>query len=185
MEYVMLVTDNKEIITTKRIPIYSGEKNTDKFKFLFPSEMIDTTPTLQIILPDGVTGKIKPCAFEEDLYKERLVTYVDITEELTAYSGNMVMWFTIFGNSQDTTMKTDMHNVNIMEHKGFTAVHPESDIDIVESITELKNAVNLLKNNKADDLKLDNETNKLQLQSNGKTIAEVELPDDVTWEIIE
>lgn len=87
MDYVILVTPDKFLITTKRIPIFKGEKNVDCFKFLFPISYQDTIPTAQIILPDGGTGKVKMCTFEETLYKGHLVCKIDITEDLTAYSG--------------------------------------------------------------------------------------------------
>lgn len=58
MDYIMLVTDDKEIISTRRIPIFNGEQNSDNLKILFPLSVEDTSPTLQVILPDGKTGKI-------------------------------------------------------------------------------------------------------------------------------
>ena len=36
MDYVMLVTDDKELISTRRIPIFNGEQNSDNLKILFP-----------------------------------------------------------------------------------------------------------------------------------------------------
>ena len=45
MDYVMLVTDDKEIISTRRIPIFNGEQNSDNLKILFPLSVEDTSPT--------------------------------------------------------------------------------------------------------------------------------------------
>lgn len=181
MEYVMLVTEDKNLLTTKAIPLYKGEKNVDRIKILFPKNCLDTTPTLQIILPDGKTGKVKVCNFEEELYKDHLVVFVNVIDELTAYAGDMKMWFTLFGNTQDSTMKTDFSCIEVLDHEGFSSLTPDSDVDVVSAITELKVAVEKLKTSKADDLEIDNETNKLRLLSGDDLLAEVDLPQEVEW----
>ena len=184
MDYIMLVTDDKEIISTHRIPIFNGEQNSDNLKILFPLSVEDTSPTLQVILPDGKTGKIMHCKFEDEIYKNRLVCNVPISKELTAYSGTIQIWFTFFGNTQESTTKTHIGTVDVLEHKGFSSIKPDNDVDVVESITELQNTVNMLKIQKGDSITID-ENNALCLQANGETIAKVDLPDDVTWELIE
>ena len=183
MNYTILVTPSQELICTNYIPIYFCEKNFDRFKFLIPLEYRNMIPTLQIILPDGKTGKIFACQYEAEEYKGHLVSYVDITEQLTAYVGGMKMWFTFFGEDQNSIVKTEYGKVEVLPHEGFSEVIPDSDItaDIMTEIQSIKASISVMSKNKADNITVDNENNKLKLLSEGNVISEVTLPEEVTW----
>ena len=96
MDFTILTKSDKNMIITSPISIFKGEKNFDRLKFYFPSYCKNTIPTLQVILPDGKTGKVKACVFEDELYKDYLIVYVDVIDALTAYAGDMTLWFTLF-----------------------------------------------------------------------------------------
>lgn len=183
MDYTILLRENKDLIITKSIPIYKGEKNYNKFRFLFPQEYSDMLPILQVILADEKTGKITECSFLNEEYKNKKVIEVPISEEITAYAGQIKLWFTLFGSRQSSTIKTSILNVNIEDHEGFSGVNPDSDIssDVSAHILELKAEIELLKSTKADNIKIDNDSNELILISNGETIAKATLPEDVDW----
>ena len=183
MDYTILLNADKELIATRRIPIFVGEKNVDKFKIIIPIDYEDRVPTLQMILPDGKTGKIKVCEYEPEIYKDRFyVMNVDIVSELTQYPGYINMWLIFFGTTQEKTSKTSQLEVEIIDHKGFSAIEPDTPSeDIVQQITELQIAVNSLRENKGDTVKFDEDTNTLQLMSGETVLSTCEIPDDVTW----
>lgn len=183
MDFTILIKQDKNLLITSPISIYKGEKNFDRLKFYFPSYCENLIPTLQVILPDGKTGKIKACVFEEEMYKDHYVVYVDVIEALTAYSGEMRLWFTLFGETQDVTVKTGILNIAVQDHEGFSSLIPDSDIgtDMLSSITELKLEVEHLKVTKADNLIVDNESSQLILKSGTDVIAYVDLPQEIEW----
>lgn len=183
MDYTILLNADKELITTRRIPIFVGEKNVDKFKIIIPIDYEDRVPTLQMILPDGKTGKIKVCEYEPEIYKDRFyVINVDIVSELTQYPGYINMWLIFFGTTQEKTSKTSQLEVEIIDHEGFSVIEPDTPSeDIVQQITELQIAVNSLRENKGDTVKFDEDTNTLQLMSGETVLSTCEIPDDVTW----
>lgn len=183
MDFTILTKSDKNMIITSPISIFKGEKNFDRLKFYFPSYCKNTIPTLQVILPDGKTGKVKACTFENELYKDYLIVYVDVIDALTAYAGNMTLWFTLFGETQEKTMKTGLLNIEVQDHEGFSSLIPDSDVgtDMLSSITELKLEVEHLKVTKADNLIVDNESSQLILKSGAEVIAYVDLPQEIEW----
>lgn len=181
MDYTILVKQDKNLLVTSPLSIFKGEKNFDTLKFFFPIQCEHTIPTLQVILPDGKTGKIKACNFEEELYKNHLIVKVDVIDALTAYAGDMIVWFTLFGETQDTTMKTGMTKICVQDHEGFSSLTPDSDVDIISQITELQLSVDTLKHTKADNMVIDNEKNQLILKSGDETLVYVDLPQEIEW----
>lgn len=186
MDYVILVRD-KRLYASVQCPIYQGEHNADIFKIIIPDEYTGTIPTLQIILPNQ-TGKIKQCSLSEDLYKESYRTIeIPITDVLTEYSGKLQLWFTFFPvDGEEKVIKTDYLFVDVTPHKGFSGIGGEfeSTEDVIQKVTQLEVSVNSLKDSKADNLLLDEESNTLRLMSGDKELSSIELPDDVTWEIM-
>lgn len=73
MDYVMLVTEDKLLLSTQPIPIWRGEEDADRIKFLFRPQYADTIPVLQAILPDRRTGLIEAMTFEDEPYEGHLV----------------------------------------------------------------------------------------------------------------
>lgn len=186
MEYVILMNKDKELITTIPSPVYQGEYNSTKLKFIIPKIYINLIPTLQIILPNN-TGKIRICTFDEGLYKDNWLTItIPVVAALTKYAGNSQLWISFLSqDGQETTVKTSFGELKIIEHKGYSDIvdNEFEDINtITQDITELKVAVKTLENTKATSIKLEN--NNLCLVSGDNLLSTVELPDDVTWEML-
>lgn len=91
------------------------------------------------------------------------------------------MWFTLFGDSPESTTKTSVGTARVLEHKGFDEIETEPSESVLEAVTKLTAEVQRLKTAKADDLLIDNEAGTLSLLSGDEVISEVELPQEVHW----
>lgn len=188
MDYTILLNESdKSLVTTKYIPIYQYEHNPCRFKFIIPISYGYFSPTLKIILPDGQKGKIMLCEYEPELYKGRYVFYVDIPNILTEQPGQLKIWISFMNEDNSRVIKTEHLYVNIIAHEGFNDIEIKDDTDIKDIATviqELKLDVNTLKNTKADTVVLNNQDKTLALKSGDEILSMVNLPDDVTWEIL-
>lgn len=187
--YTMLITTDKQLISTIPCPIYQGEHNAENLEILVPNEYTGLIPTLQIILPN-LKGKIKVCEYGEPYNDYWTTITVPIVSNLTESSGILKAWFSFLSEEgEEKTIKTGIGNIIISEHKGFSEVAENSgftDItDVIESVAQLETTINTLKDTKADKIVLDSENNKLLLMSGEKEISSTALPEDVIeWEIL-
>lgn len=181
MECIILVTDSKDLIITKRINILKKEQNFMNIKFLFPLEQSGLNPVLQVILPDNVSGFTKKVQFEPENYKDHLVVNYVITEEMTNESGIVKLWFILTDESKQIVVKTNILKVSIGDT--YVEIEPPSPPeDLEEAVEQLQNEVEQLKISKADQIKLDDSKTKVLLQSGDNVLSEVILPEEVIWE---
>lgn len=186
MDYTILLNeDDKSLITTKYVPIFQYENNPCKFKFIIPQNYSSLSPILQIILPDKINGKIMSCVYEPELYKNRFVIYANVPNILTQLSGRLKLWITFMSEDQNKTIKTDYLYVDIMEHEGFNGIETDGEYDdIITKLSKLETEVSYLDKTKANILTISDDNKKLILKSSDAVLSSINLPDNVTWEIL-
>ena len=125
MEYTILVTDNKELVCTHKIPIYVGENDTDKFRIIVPFRYIDTTPILQLKLPNG-SAKSETCSFMPGLFKDKYCFIdFDITSVITEKAGIMQLAMNFIDFLKNQTTKTESIDIFIEDRNHSKPTRPQ------------------------------------------------------------
>lgn len=187
MDYKMLITENKSLITTSACTIYQGEKFCDTLKILCPMFLSDYLPIAMAILPNNTAGKISAIEFDEEIYKNHRVINIGLTSDMTENSGDIKFWLMFFGTTSDYIYKTSVNCISVESHlscqtPGVTPDTPSADnSEILTMITELQASIARLDKTKADSVYIDDETNELVLTSKGSKLESVPLPEGVDW----
>lgn len=186
MDYTMLITENKSLITTVPRTIYQGEKSCDSLRIFCPMFLSDYLPVAMAILPNNTTGKISAIEFEEENYKDYRVIKIPLTNDMTNNHGHIKFWIMFFGIESDYIYKTGVNNIPVYKHLSCE-ISNDSDIPSSDSssifavITELQASVAKLEKTKADSVYIDDETNELVLTSKGSKLESVQLPEGIDW----
>ena len=186
MDYTMLITDNKSLITTMPCTIYQGEKACDSLRILCPTFLSDYLPVAMAILPNNTTGKVSAIEFEEENYKDYRVIKIPLTNDMTNNYGHIKFWIMFFGTTSDYIYKTGVNHIPVYSHLSCEISDgsdiPSSDSSaILTMITELQASIAKLEKTKADSVYIDDETNELVLTSKGSKLESVQLPEGVDW----
>ena len=191
-----IVYRDKNLFITIGHRIYQNDNRVDKIKFFIDANyedlnMRDFDAIIQIVLPDGVSGKLCYLNFESELYKEKyIVSYLPITKTITAQKGNIELRISFFKHdiATDTyyTMNTNMIQMIIYESNIINDVLiPVDETDI---LAQIQSQIDQLESTKAGYIDYDDTTKLLTLYGDlEKTniLTSVILNDDVVWSLMD
>lgn len=102
----ILVKQDKTIVASKFRDIYEGENNADEIQFIFDKSYFENITNyslmMHIIFPyedqktgESTTYEIRNIEVDDELYKNKYRAVVSITDDFTACSGEIQIWFTV------------------------------------------------------------------------------------------
>lgn len=168
---------NKCIVLVYGSNLYVGENNTDVIKFYIPKiyddiNMEENIYTLRMILPNGTYYPLM--LNKEDSYMDYIIYSALIDGTMTQNAGDISMELSVINANKNIIFKTNLFYITVYESIG-TGDMSEDQKDQLDWLTM---EVDKLNKNKADNIYLDDNTNELQLSSNGELIGDkVILPE--------
>lgn len=206
--YTILINDNNTLTQSKKERIMHRSSNINTFRFLVSQTWVDRGVSTDIRDYDCVMEYRTPISNtytpivltpSEELYKDKVEYLVPITSKFTKEIGQLEIKF-IFtllemdasGNFIEHSRKTDTTKIDILRTDNWSDYIADSNLDNIAQIMlqtqaqaeQLKMYNELIYATKADGIKYDSETNKLDLTANGvvidtATLEECELEDGV------
>jgi len=192
---IILMNDFKDLLITKKHPIYKYETSVDDIKVLIPqvyngTNMRDLECIVQCVLPNTNEGLYKYCNYNDELYKERLCVEIPITTSLTKEVGNVLFWLLFIKRNEedeslaDYVLKTNNCTIAIHDTKSPDSLTETSFDEMWQHTTEttLIETVNVLSEqvqSKADNVVI--RDGNIALMSGDTVIDSDPLPTGVTW----
>lgn len=178
--YVMMMNEDKDLVTTIRKRILRGEKGADSLLFLLPAEYEDFTVangtvTLRYILPTG-KGRSETMTMLPEPYKDYLQYTTPVNTRLTSIAGDVTLWLQVFDTTGDVVLKTGEailtieDALNIDDYLCGDAVSQLDDL--TQKVSDLRRETRELQLNKADNLMYDEGKTELQLTAEGVPIGD-------------
>lgn len=191
MYSILLKEDNNLTVTTKE-RIMQRSKLVDNLRFVVEptykdEDMATFDVTLLYTLPVSRQPHSERLILEEERYNDFLVYTLPFDTNLTAEAGRVEMWLTFVkadmdaeGNIKQKVRKTSSCFVDIIPVSTWTTLIPDEALDAIDQrllvanaqIKALEEMNNVSATPKADNLAYDEESNTLQLMSNGKPIGD-------------
>ena len=189
--YTILVNDNNELVTTVRERIMQRSKLVDELHFLVDPiykniDMSDFTVTMEYILPISREYKTEILIKSNELYKGKLEYVLPFDTCLTKEAGKIELQLTFSkvsldadGNTKQQVRKVGPTTVTIVPLSAWSDIIPDSALSALDQriimVDAMINAANEMNQymleTKADDISYNEETNELQLLSNGQAVG--------------
>lgn len=188
--YVILVNNDHTLIATQKERIMQRSKLIDNLWFLVPvnykkHNMSDFTVLLEYVLPVSRKYRSEILVASNELYNDHLIYRLPLDTNMTVEAGDIELTLSFLsvelddtGNSVQRSRKTDSIKIHIYPITAWSDIIPDSaltalDQRIIKTDAQIKALadMSLAASNKADDIKYNDETNELQLMSNGKEIG--------------
>lgn len=183
--YTIVMSEDKQLITTIKTTLYQRENLVDKIQFLFPEQYLDLnlgecTAVLKYIDQRNVPHA-ETLVKSDDLYKGRLRYVLPIDTELTQDTGDISFRITFTKVDLSTRTQYVMHTgeatITIAPLKDYYTFIPDESLEFVDQLVgnlEAKIEATAKIAEIYDQKKADNityEDNKIQLTSNGEKIG--------------
>lgn len=168
---------NKCIVLVYGSNLYVAENNADVIKFYIPKiyddiNMEENIYTLRMILPNGTYYPLM--LNKEDSYMDYIIYSALIDSTMTQNAGDISMELSVINADKNIIFKTNVFYITVYESIG----NGDMSEDQKDQLDWLTMEVAKLNKNKADNIYLDDNTNELQLSSNGELIGDkVILPE--------
>lgn len=189
--YVVLVNEDNTLTTTRRQRIMQKSKLVDDLCFLmYPiyngHDMTEFTVVLEYVLPVSKEYCSEILELSEERYKNYLWYKLPVDTDLTNESGEIEIKLSFLsveldGNNEVTqrVRKTDATTITIYPREAWSGMIPDEKLDAIDQrilmtdaqIKELREMGDMFDKTKADDLRYDDDTNEIQLLSDGKPIG--------------
>lgn len=192
---IILMNDFKDLLITKKKPIYKYETSVDNIKILIPQiyneiNMRDLQCVVQCLLPNNKEGLYKYCNYNIELYKERLCVEVPITTSLSKEEGCILLWLLFIKRNEeneslaDYVLKTNNCIIVVNDSKSPDSLTESSFDEVWQHTTEstLIETVNVLSeqvHSKADNLVISD--GNIYLMSDDTVIDSDAIPSGVIW----
>ena len=172
--YIIKMGTDKSLVVTIHSTIYQGESNADVLTFIIPMtyEGIDISEcvvTLRYILPDGTGGSEELELYIEPYNNNYYQYHLGVKSSFTMYDGEIEVWLTLLGAENEMLLRSGATVVEIVATKDITDYFSSSEMNQLDKLA-LKVAE--LETEKADNLSYDDDTQQLQLTSNGELIGD-------------
>lgn len=188
--YTILITDENELIVTKKERIMQRSKLVDSLHFLVDEiykdeNMSDYTVVLEYLLPTSKRYRSEILTLSDDKYNDKLEYVLPIDTELTAEAGNVEVQISFIlsdideeGQSIQKVRKTSSCDITIVPISAWADVIPDSALTPLDQrlikqdaqIKALDEFNQFLVKNKADNIVFTD--SKLQLTSQGARIGD-------------
>lgn len=182
--YQILMTADKNLITTEKIKIYQREKLIDKIQFIIPKEydgysLTDFIPYIKYVDQVNCVHSELLSISNEDYKESYFSCTVPVDTNLTQYAGEIKFRLQLTKydeeKEQQLVLTTDETSVVISPVSDIYEFVPDKSLDIItQAIGEFDAKVKALEKigndylaAQADDLEIDLETDKLYLTAGG------------------
>lgn len=186
--YTIIMNSDKSLTTTVKTTLYQREKLVDKIQFLFPQkyedlDLSDFTVLLKYV-DQGNEPHVEELVKDDELYKDRLRFVLPIDTDLTRFSGDITIRITLSKVDMEEQKQYLLHTgeavITISPMKDYFGFVSDSCLEVIDrKMAELDVKMEALdkmsetySEEKADNIVLDEETNELYLESNGKAIGQ-------------
>lgn len=189
--YVLLVNEDNTISTTKRERIMHRSKCVDNLMFLVHPiykevNMANATVTLEYIKPVSRKYKTETLVLSEEMHEDHLKYILPFDTELTDEAGSIEIQLTFTlvdldadGKAVQCVRKTSTNVIPIVPISAWSDIIPDSALSSLDQrllkldaqTKGLEAYAEYLSQTQVDDLRYDNDSETLQLQSNGSPIG--------------
>lgn len=183
--YVIMVSEDNSLVTTKRENIMQKSKLVDNLCFLVPPtykeyDMSDCTVLLEYILPISRSYETEILTLSEEGYEEYLKYVLPFDTKLTNEHGKIEIQLTFAktsldadGNGMQQIRKTQTTFINILPIAAWSNIVPDNALGALDQriikldaqLKALNNAADILSSNMVDNLKYDYTDDTIQLMS--------------------
>lgn len=190
--YTILVNDDNTMTTSVRERIMQRSKLVDSLHFLVnPTykglDMSDFTVVMEYILPVSKKYRTEELIKSDELYKDMLEYKLPFDTNLTNESGDIKVQLTFSkveldeeGNGIQYIRKTNETTIHIVPISAWSDVIPDEALTAIDQrivktdaqIKELEQLNEQMQTTKADNIKLDEDTNDIYLTANGEKIGD-------------
>lgn len=190
--YTILVNQDNTMITSVRERIMQRSKLVDSLHFLVEPiykelDMSEFTATLEYLLPISKKYISKPLIKSEELYKGKLEYKLSFDTNLTQEPGDIELQITFTkvdldadGNDIQLVRKIDSTTVHITPISAWSDIIPDEALSAIDQriiktdaqIKALEELNEITATTKADNIKLDEETNDIYLTADGEKIGD-------------
>lgn len=192
MAYTILICNDNSLMTTKRECIMQRSKLIDDLQFLVPQfyndeDMSNYTVQLEYILPCSRKYCTEILNLSDEMYdKDHLRYLLPFDTKLTSERGEIEIQLTFVrteldadGNGIQRVRKTSTTIINIIPISAWSDIIPDSALSAIDErlikldaqMRGMNDYMNMLDNNKVDDLIYDDINETLQLSSKGVGIG--------------
>lgn len=190
--YTILVNQDNTMSTSVRERIMQRSKLVDSLHFLVNPiykelDMSDFTVTMEYILPVSKEYVSEVLVRSDELYKGMLEYKLPFDTDLTKEAGNIEVKLTFSkvdldadGNSIQFVRKVSSTTITIVPIEAWCNIIPDEALSAIDQriiktdaqIKALDEMNNITATTKADNIKLDEETNDIYLTANGEKIGD-------------
>ena len=190
--YTILVNQDNTMTTSVRERIMQRSKLVDSLHFLVDKiyndfNMSDFTVVMEYILPVSKEYKSEILKLSEELYKDKLEYKLPIDTNLTKEPGQIEIQLSFIkvdldeeGNNVQYIRKTSPTTITIVPISAWSDIIPDNALNAIDQriiktdaqIKALEELNEVVATTKADNIKLDEETNDIYLTANGEKIGD-------------
>lgn len=190
--YTILVNQDNTMTTSVRERIMQRSKLVDSLHFLVDPiyndfNMSDFTVVMEYILPVSKEYKSEILKLSEELYKDKLEYKLPIDTNLTKEPGQIEVQISFIkvdldeeGNDVQYIRKTSSTTITIIPISAWSDIIPDNALNAIDQriiktdaqIKALEELNEVTATTKADNIKLDEETNDIYLTANGEKIGD-------------
>lgn len=189
--YTILICDDNTLMTTKRERIMQRSKLVDNLQFLVhktynEEDMSDYTVQLEYVLPYSKKYCTEILELSNEMYKDHLRYLLPFDTKLTSEHGEIEIQLTFvkteldaYGKDIQHVRKTSTTKINIIPISAWSDIIPDSALSAIDErlikldaqMRGMGEYLNVLDNNKIDDLVYDDANETLNLSSKGVKIG--------------
>lgn len=186
--YTILMNDDKSLTCTVKATIYQKEKNVDKIRFLFPTtyESIDLAECTAVMKyrDQGNTWHAEVITKQDELYFGKLQFLYNVSTNFTRFAGDIQIHISFLrlnveSGLQEEVLYTGKIPITILPIDDIVNYNADSllsqfdqmMLEVQAQQQANKMMLESIDTNKADDIKLDEESQEVYLVSNGQKIG--------------
>lgn len=187
--YIICMTPQKLLITTKKENLFKGEKLVDKFCFYIPEKYGDIDISEYIVVLQYLntnevvyTDLLEKAESDKDGFSKYILPVdTNMTKESGVIEIRLLLSYVDEESKKQYVLRTESTNVEIQTVKDYYNFIPDESLNAVAQmigvlqakIDELNNAAEIYANAKADNIirEIDDTNVKIQLVANGKPIG--------------
>lgn len=189
--YTILVCDDNSMMTTKRERIIQRSKLVDNLQFLVPQyyneyDMSEYTVQLEYVLPCSRRYCTEILRLSDEMYKDHLKYLLPFDTKLTSESGSIEIQLTFvkteldaYGKGIQRVRKISQTTIDIIPISAWSDIIPDSALSAIDErlikldaqIRAIDEMNQIVADNKADNIKYNENENSLQLLSGNKEIG--------------
>ena len=170
--YTILMNDDKSLTCTVKATIYQKEKNVDKIRFLFPTTYEDINlaecTAVMKYRDQGNVWRAEVIKKQEELYLGKLQFLYNVSTNFTRFAGDIQIYVSFLRLDVETGLKEEVMNYDA---DSLLSQFDQMMLEVQAQQQANKLMMESIDSNKADDIKLDEESQEVYLTANGQKIG--------------